>query len=667
MLKRILPLLLLWGSASSIFAQGTKKVLIIGIDGCRADVLQFASTPNIDGLLPNSFYSYHSLNDDITYSGPGWSAMMTGVWSDKHGVIDNSFTGSDFDSYPHFIKRVEDYNPDLYTVSISQWHPINNSIVLDHADFKYNAPTEADVTSEAINQLENEDPDVLFLHYDEVDHAGHAHGFSQDIPDYVASIEGVDTQVGLVLDALYDRPNYLNENWLILISTDHGGNGFGHGGSSPEEETIFYIAHNKKFSEHLNTPDTIEVVDITDCINNDKHLSLDGDDDMIDIPHFTELDFGADQDFTIECRVKTNSAGDVAIIGNKDWDSGSNKGFVFSFKFASGPEWKVNIGDGTNRVDIDTGGEIADNEWHHIAVTFDRDGEMTMYEDGLFVTSLDISSIGDIDNGAPFRIGADIDDGYEYTGAIEEVRIWNGLVPAIDINTWKCNAIDNTHPNYNDLIGYWPLDEGTGSTANDLSGLDNDGTITSPIWSTLDSVVSYDNTPRITDIALSALDWLCIDIEDSWDLDGKSWIGRYSEVSNVSDGNAGSLRSVIDNSCPEDSITFQLDLNGMEHILNREIVIPHNLSILGSGTSETIISSTYHSRLFQVPISISLALKELTLQKAKEINNGGAIYNQGTLLLNSIILKDNIEGSSQKSLTNDGYIEIINTVVTKEY
>ena len=34
--------------------------------------------------------------------------------------------------------------------------------------------------------------------------------------------------------------------------------------------------------------------------------------------------FGSNQDFTIECRIRTNITGDVSIIGNKDWTSGSN-------------------------------------------------------------------------------------------------------------------------------------------------------------------------------------------------------------------------------------------------------------------------------------------------------------------------------------------------------
>ena len=43
--------------------------------------------------------------------------------------------------------------------------------------------------------------------------------------------------------AVRARPTYAAESWLILVSTDHGRlpNG-GHGGSSAEERTIFFLA-----------------------------------------------------------------------------------------------------------------------------------------------------------------------------------------------------------------------------------------------------------------------------------------------------------------------------------------------------------------------------------------------------------------------------------------
>ena len=70
------------------------SLLIIGIDGLRPDCLEAAETPAIDGLIADGIFSPDTLNNDITYSGPGWSGMICGVWSDSHGVSSNNFIGS---------------------------------------------------------------------------------------------------------------------------------------------------------------------------------------------------------------------------------------------------------------------------------------------------------------------------------------------------------------------------------------------------------------------------------------------------------------------------------------------------------------------------------------------------------------------------------------------
>ena len=118
--------------------QTKKKVLIIGIDGCRTDALELANTPEIDNLISNGIYSPDALNDDITISGPGWSAILCGTWSDKHLSVDNSFVGTDYNNYPPLFKHIEDFDDNLHTVSICNWSPINDYIVKNHADYKLN-------------------------------------------------------------------------------------------------------------------------------------------------------------------------------------------------------------------------------------------------------------------------------------------------------------------------------------------------------------------------------------------------------------------------------------------------------------------------------------------------------------------------------------------------
>ncbi len=512
-----------------INAQTIKKVLLIGIDGCRADALELANTPTIDNLIVNGVYSPDALNDDITISGPGWSAILCGVWSHKHLSVDNSFVGTDYTNYPPLFKRIEDFDANLHTVSICNWDPINDYIVQNYADYKLNVSSDADVSLEACNYLSANNPDMMFLHFDDVDHEGHSYGFSPIVSQYITAIEGVDAFLAPIMQSISQRPNYANEDWLVLITSDHGGVGTSHGGTSIEHQNVVVIASGNSITQNIIRKDSSLIFDsVYNCLADTTELQFDGVDDYVQVPSNPTYNFGTNQDFTIECRVRTNTTGDVAIIGNKDWFSGNNAGFVFSFKYPSGPEWKVNIGDGANRADINTGGLIADNQWHTLSVSFDRDGYMKMYEDGILLDSADISSVGNITTNAGLFFGMDINQSYAYNGSIAEVRVWNTLINNQNIQSWHCSHLDINHPDYNNLIGYWKLNEGTGTIAMDYwggFGIPN-GTINNSTWYSPDSTWIYDytNTPRIADVPVTALTHLCVPIDNNWQLDGISLI-----------------------------------------------------------------------------------------------------------------------------------------------
>lgn len=236
-----------------------RKVLVIGIDGTRFDALQTAKTPNIDALLENAFYTFDSWHLDITVSGPSWSSIMTGVYHQKHGVTNNSYSGSNYFDYPYFPTRAKEYKPNLYCVQITEWAPMSDDVYNDGWNLKLKVPDGQGGPTEnaAVTQLANPNLDVLFVYFDAVDLAGHASGFNPSNPAYISAIEKTDGHLGGVLNALYSRPNYANEDWLILITTDHGGIGTGHGGNSNQERHIWWIASGNNITPRKleNRPD----------------------------------------------------------------------------------------------------------------------------------------------------------------------------------------------------------------------------------------------------------------------------------------------------------------------------------------------------------------------------------------------------------------------------
>lgn len=228
------------------------RVLIIGIDGLGAPALEAANTPNLDALIADGCYTDQARTGVVTVSGPGWSSFLCGVWMDRHGVKDNSFKGAHYDQYPHFFKRLREAKPDVFTAHIADWMPIDEFILGSNTDsdfrFAHEYEDNGDVrmTAATIDVLTNHDPDVTFVYFADVDIAGHTHGFHRAVPLYIAEIEEVDTQIGEVLNAMRARPHFADEDWLVIVSTDHGGTIDGsHGRNEDKHRKIPFIVSGR--------------------------------------------------------------------------------------------------------------------------------------------------------------------------------------------------------------------------------------------------------------------------------------------------------------------------------------------------------------------------------------------------------------------------------------
>ncbi len=241
----LLAVLCLSAIESSAQEGKINKVLIIGIDGCRPDALLAANTPNMDRLWKEGAYTFNARTDEISSSGPAWSAMLTGVWHQKHQVLNNEYEDPDLEHYPHFFHRIRQERPELRTYSVANWGPIHKILQEGDATFKSSRINDARVSKKVASLLKKKDVDVMFVQLDEVDGAGHSHDYSVDSPKYMEAIEKIDGEVGRMVSSLEKRAHIAGENWLIILSADHGGSNFGHGKNIPEHTTVFYIASGK--------------------------------------------------------------------------------------------------------------------------------------------------------------------------------------------------------------------------------------------------------------------------------------------------------------------------------------------------------------------------------------------------------------------------------------
>jgi len=224
-----------------------KKVLLIGIDGLQLEQIANVKTPNFDEFTIKRGFNggiLGSPSQQVTSSGPSWVTILTGVWTDKHGITSNS--ASQVSKASSVFKFIKSSKSKLKTASISTWKNINLLLYKDmySVDFSTQGGNDVISTKITLNHIEKHAPDFTFIHLDDIDHAGHAVGFGSA---YNKATQKVDAQIGDLLKVIQKREKKHNEDWLVILVTDHGRDikGRGHGNQTFTEKTIF-IGLNKK-------------------------------------------------------------------------------------------------------------------------------------------------------------------------------------------------------------------------------------------------------------------------------------------------------------------------------------------------------------------------------------------------------------------------------------
>ncbi len=222
-------------------------------------------------------------------------------------------------------------------------------------------------------------------------------------------------------------------------------------------------------------------------------------------PDNSNLDFGTG-DFTISTWIKTGTVANNKNLFNKGAGAGTSG---WRFGLLNGvPD--VLVGDTIGGTEGTLGStSIADDTWHHLAVSFSRSSNAVGYVDGKQVGTLAISTRnGSVDNSANLNIGNSFSN---FEGLIDEVKIYNTALTADEIkqdfnktSTLGFGSFSDTSsisggsvasnsasaqycvPGSTDPcsppLAEWNFEEGSGSTANDNSGNGNSGTITGAIF-----------------------------------------------------------------------------------------------------------------------------------------------------------------------------------------
>lgn len=286
-----------------------KKTVFVIVDGVSRDVLKSLPTPNMHAIAKEGglLDAYQGGERDTysqtpTISAPGYYNVLTGVWFNKHNVPDNDIKAPNY-HYPTIFRLFEDQYPEKQTAVFSSWEdnrtkligeglPATRNIKIDyHFDgleldtVKYPhdrgrifmSQIDQAVTDEAARTIRSKGPDLSWVYLEFPDDMGHMYGDSRWYND---AVQLADRQVGQLWDAIKYRKRKFNEDWLIVITTDHGRDpktGHGHGGQSDRERASWIVTNAKELNSYAKQTKELSVVDILPTISRFMDVRLSGE------------------------------------------------------------------------------------------------------------------------------------------------------------------------------------------------------------------------------------------------------------------------------------------------------------------------------------------------------------------------------------------------------
>lgn len=244
-----------------------KKAIFLGYDGFRADGLEnikdmqdsaIMYVSSMGGLYHTFSGGVSGVNEQVTSTAPSWMAMLTGGWADYNGINDNGQT-KDPNAKTFLTKIAEtgrqasfttswrehtatSYQPDIVS-SIETGLPVEYTHQIDDAATYYQILSYVS-KPQGIQKAAQDDPDVIFFTFEHADHAGHDTSFGNQNEAYIEACKTADSWGYEIVKTIESRSTYAEEDWLIIISTDHGGTETSHGGQTPFER-MTWLASNK--------------------------------------------------------------------------------------------------------------------------------------------------------------------------------------------------------------------------------------------------------------------------------------------------------------------------------------------------------------------------------------------------------------------------------------
>ena len=302
----VLPIIVFSGDVDTSKGEPTvnPKVVFIIADGIPADVIERVHTPALDRIAAFGGYGRAYVGGPVgtpaespTVSATGYMSLLTGTWADKHGVMENYDLSPNY-SYWDIFRLAKNANPKLKTGLYSTWTD-NRTVLLGNGQeaaggekldyvvdgFEKDKSLFSELTeSERIKRIDEkvadaaainireQGPDLAWVYLQYTDDVGHDFG---DSPEMDAAVAWIDDQVAKIWNAVESRQQSGQEDWLVIVTTDHGrdeATGREHGEQTERERTTWIVTNSQRLQPAFY--DKPAIVDIYPSIADHLRLEI---------------------------------------------------------------------------------------------------------------------------------------------------------------------------------------------------------------------------------------------------------------------------------------------------------------------------------------------------------------------------------------------------------
>ncbi|XP_071957017.1 ectonucleotide pyrophosphatase/phosphodiesterase family member 5-like [Antedon mediterranea] len=220
------------GSASA----DSSRVLLVSLDGFRADYLDKADLPNFRLLKSDGVRAKYTINAFITKTLSNHYTIVTGLYQESHGIVGNNMYDPVWDE--HFNLGHPSYLDQKWWNSgepiwITNQNNFGKSAVINwpgsFINIRNEYPTYYLPTYDEsiplrkridwiVKHFQDDDVNLGILYHHEPDPTGHK--FGPNSPELIECLKSLDDDIGYLVDqmkrtGLYDTTN-------IIITSDHG-------------------------------------------------------------------------------------------------------------------------------------------------------------------------------------------------------------------------------------------------------------------------------------------------------------------------------------------------------------------------------------------------------------------------------------------------------------